>query len=304
MTEGVPTRHSLDNVRLHRPTMSTTMARVADLVLANPGDLLDLSITELAQRAGTSPATVTRFCHRLGYPGFAQFRVRLAADVGRDDVYESWRTDIGREFDPEHTPRQVLRTLVDAQQRALETTASLIDLDDVATIAQAVWESRHLDIYGIAGSGHMADELRARLYRIGVNAHAWTEVHDGLASAAILDEQCVAIGISNSGRTTETVEMLGLAKSAGAMTVAVTSDPASPLGRLADRCIANATPKRYLQPDDLAAKHAQLLVLDVLYLLVAQQDYASVAGRLAASRVAIGDHRTPLHRSRPRRRTR
>ena len=29
-----------------------------------------------------------------------------------------------------------------------------------------------------------AVELQARLYRIGINAHAWNEVHVGLTSAA------------------------------------------------------------------------------------------------------------------------
>ena len=59
-------------------------------------------------------------------------------------------------------------------------------------------------------------ETEARLYRIGVNVHTWAEVHNGLTSAAILDENCVAIGISNTGRTDETIQMLSAAKAAGA----------------------------------------------------------------------------------------
>ena len=54
----------------------------------------------------------------------------------------------------------------------------------------------------------MARELQLRLYRIGINAHHWCEVHDGLTSAAIHDEDSVAIAISNTGRTDETIEML------------------------------------------------------------------------------------------------
>ena len=73
--------------------------------------------------------------------------------------------------------------------------------------------------------------------------------------------------------------------------VAITSDPTSPLARVADTCIVNATPKRYLQPDDLSAKHAQLLVLDLIYLLVAQQDYAATAS--PADGVTTGRHHAP-----------
>jgi DNA-binding MurR/RpiR family transcriptional regulator len=270
------------------------MTQLAELVLADPAAIVELPITELAARAGTSAATVTRFCRLVGFGGYVQFRVGLAADLGRDHATESWRSDIGTEFDPEDSPSDLLRTLVAAQTRALEATAALVKLDEVAHIAKAIWVSPHLDIYGIGGSAEMASELKNRLYRIGVNAHAWPEVHQGLASAAILTPDSVGIAISNSGRTTETIEMLELASSSGALTVAITSDAHSPLAKIADLCVVNATPKRHLQPDDMAAKHAQLLVLDLLYLLIAQQDPASSAARLAASRLAVLQHRRPL----------
>jgi DNA-binding MurR/RpiR family transcriptional regulator len=198
-------------IRARLPHLSASMKKIAALVLDDPGTLLELSITDVASRAGTSAATVTRFCRLLGYSGYVQFRVSLASDLGRDDAYESWRADIGREFDPRDPPGQLLRTLRSAQERALDETAELIDLNEVARIAEAIWTCDHLDIYGVVGSAEMASELQCRLYRIGVNAHAWGEVHHGLASAAILSDRAVAIGISNSGRTNETIEMLQVA---------------------------------------------------------------------------------------------
>ena len=56
----------------------------------------------------------------LGYSGYVQFRVGLAADLGHDDAYESWRADIGREFDPQDPPAELLRALRSAQTQALE----------------------------------------------------------------------------------------------------------------------------------------------------------------------------------------
>ena len=101
----------------------------------------------------------------------------------------------------------------------------------------------------------------------------------------------MAIGISNSGRTSETIEMLVLAKASGAFTVAVTGDrrlTARPGRRRVHR---QRHADAHLQPDDLSAKHAQLLVLDLLYLLIAQQDLATTADRLAA--FARGGRRPP-----------
>jgi hypothetical protein len=41
----------------------------------------------------------------------------------------------------------------------------------------------------------------------------------------------------------------------------------------------------------MLAKHSQMLVLDLLYLLVAQHDYAATADRLTKSRLAVTSHR-------------
>ena len=164
--------------------------------------------------------------------------------------------------------------------------------------------SSHVDIYGVVGSAMLAEELQGRLYRIGVPAYAWSEVHTGLTSAAIQDSDTVAIGISTTGRTEETIEMLAEAGRAGAFTVAITNNPTSPLAELADRSIVTSIYEQFLQPDDLSAKHGQLLVLDLLYLLVAQENFDRSSAKLAASarpcpRIAARvAHRERRHRAR------
>ncbi|SEB41574.1 DNA-binding transcriptional regulator, MurR/RpiR family, contains HTH and SIS domains [Paramicrobacterium humi] len=284
------------------PVMPTAMSKIADVLLENPAAPINLSITELAEEAGTSAATVTRFCKLIGYSGYTQFRVGVASDIGRGDAHESWRADIGREFHPEDKPREVLRTLLNEHVRGIEATAGMLDLDELESVARAIATCRHLDIYGIGGSAVMAGELQARLYRIGVNAHCWGEVHGGLTSAALQSKNSVAIGISNTGRTDETIQMLSQAASSGAFTVAVTHAPESPLAALADVTIITAAPDLYLQPDDLSAKHSQLFVLDMLYLLVAQQNFAETATKLAASAMAVSGHRRPQRPARQGRR--
>lgn len=280
-------------VKARLADMPAAMTKIADLLLESPSAPLELSITELADQAGTSAATVTRFCKLIGYSGYTQFRVGVASDIGRGDAHESWSTDIGREFHPEDTPREVVRTLLNEHVRALEATAGMFDLDAVQAVARAIATCRHLDIYGIGGSAVMAGELQGRLYRIGVNAHCWGDVHGGLTSASLQSKNSVAIGISNSGRTDETVQMLSQAASAGAFTIAITHETSSPLSATADITIGTAAPDLYLQPDDLSAKHSQLMVLDLLYLLVAQENFAETAAKLAASAMAVSGHRRP-----------
>lgn len=280
-----------ERIQSRLPQMPAAMTKIATLLLDQPAAPLDLSITDLAKKAGTSAATVTRFCRLLGYSGYVPFRVAVAADIGRGSALDSWRADVGRAFGPDDPPQQVLRTLLMSQTMSLQATADGIDLAELSSVAGTIAQCRHLDIYGVGGSGIMADEMAGRLYRIGIPVHAWTEVHAALASAAIPRPDSVALAISNTGRTDETLEALSLAGSSGAHTIAITGNALSPLASIADTHIVAYASDGYLQPDDLAAKHAQLFVLDLLYLLVAQNNFGRAATMLAASAMAVTDHR-------------
>lgn len=282
-----------DRIRSLLPEMPSAVARVADYLLRHPQAPLTLSIGELAEQAGASPATVTRFCRTIGYAGYVELRVGIATDVGRSGSLDPWSTEIGREFGPHDSPEDLLRMLISGHTKALREVTSAIDLGVMTEVSRRIARSAHVDIYGVVGSALLAEELQGRLYRIGVPANAWSEVHSGLTSAAIQDAQTVAIGISTTGRTEETIEMLAAAGRAAAFTVAITNDPTSPLAELADRRIVTSIYEQFLRPDDLSAKHGQLLVLDLLYLLVAQENFDRSSAKLAASALAVSTHRRP-----------
>jgi DNA-binding MurR/RpiR family transcriptional regulator len=282
-----------DRVRSLLPEMPSAVARVAAYLLEHPQAPLTLSIGELAEQAGASPATVTRFCRTIGYPGYVELRVGIATDLGRSASIDSWSSEIGGEFGPDDSPEDLLRMLISSHTKALREATSAIDLAVITEVARRIAVTSHVDIYGVVGSAMLAEELQGRLYRIGIAAHAWSEIHSGLTSAAIQDSDTVAIGISTTGRTEETIEMLSEAGRAGAFTVAITNDLTSPLAELADRSLVTSIYEQFLQPDDLSAKHGQLLVLDLLYLLVAQEDFDRSSAKLAASADAVSSHRRP-----------
>lgn len=284
----------LERIKTYQSQMPATMAKIAAVLIDNPRAPLDLSITELAERAGTSAASITRFCRIIGYSGYSPLRVGIAQELGRSDAQAAWIADIGRSFGPHDAPEDMRQTLLNTHVRSLQTTAGLLDLPTALRVAQAIGQSRQVDVYGVGGSALTALEVEARLYRIGVNVHPWSEVHNGLTSAAILDRNCVAIGISNTGRTDETIQMLTVAKSAGAHTVAITGNPESPLAKVAQDVLIAASPDGYLQPADLSARHCQLFVVDFLYLLVAQLNFDRTARFLSASAAAVAPRRRPM----------
>lgn len=272
---------------------SDALARVAAQVLSDPAAAARSTIVELAERSGTSPATITRFCRTLGFDGYAALRVAIATETGRAEAQggKGWKLDIGREITPDDPLDRVLGHVLAAEMTALQDTADSLDLDGVAKAAGAITRARRVDMYGIGGSALVVGELHMGLHRIGVPAWVWSEVHGALASAALLVAGDVAIGFSHSGATVETVEMLAEAGSRGALAVAVTSFPQSPIAEVADIVLNSATRASTSRSDVMAARHSQMLVADLLYLAVAQRTFPRTVTSFEYTAQAVAGHR-------------
>jgi DNA-binding MurR/RpiR family transcriptional regulator len=278
----------LARVRALLPEFTGALQRVAEQVLSDPAAASRATIVELAERSRTSPATVTRFCRALGFEGYAELRLGIAGETGRA---AGWVVDIGREIQPGDPLDRVMHQIMAADTRAMHDTAARLDLRAIEQAADRIARAGRVDIYGASSSALVGAELQFCLHRIGVAAWCWKDIHDGLASAATLRGRDVAIGVSHSGQTRETIEILAEAGSHGATTVALTSFPRSPLAEVADVVLQTAVQGTPFRPDALSARHPQLVVLDLLYIAVAQRlhDRAHTAFQVTAR--AVDAHR-------------
>src|SRR4051794_26696176 len=281
----------LARVRAQLPEFTGALRRVADLVLADPASAARATIVELAERSGTSPATGTRVCRALGFEGYADLRLGIAGETGRAARTGGWTDDIGREIQPTDPLERVLGQIMAADTRAMHDTAALLDLREVGKAAEAIAAASRVDIYGASGSALVGAEMQFCLHRIGVAAWAWTDVHNGLASSALLRPGDVALGVSHSGQTRETIEMIAEAGSHGATTIALTSFPRSPLADVADVVLLTATQATTFRPDALSARHPQLVVLDLLYIAVAQRTHERAHAAFQVTARAVAGHR-------------
>ncbi|TCO44469.1 RpiR family transcriptional regulator [Kribbella antiqua] len=271
------------------PALSPAQARVATEVLRDPAAVASSTIGQLAARCGTSLPSVTRFCLALGLTGYAELRLALARESGRSSI--SWERGTGTEVGPEDPLDQVLRTLLRADTRALEDTVASIDVDALGRAVRAISDARRIDIYAVSGSACVAEDLRLRLHRIDRAASTWSDVHNALTSAALLGAGDVAVGISHSGETVEVLEPLERAGRQGATTVAITNYPRSPLARMADVVLVTAARDVTFRTGGLSGRHAQMIVLDALYLGVAQRDFPLAEQAFDGTADAVAGHR-------------
>lgn len=278
------------------PTLSPSLRRVAQTVLDDPLAVARLSADQLARQAQVSQASVTRFCQAIGLPSYQSLLLRIAQQSGQFKGAGWETTDIDVDIAPEDSLETVTRILVEADIRGLQHAGQAMDLRAVDRAAKLMRKAHRLDIYGTGASGLIAQELELLLFRIGLPVRAWTEVHAAHTSAALLTGRDVAVAISDSGKTRETYEALEQAKERGARTIAITRDPRSPIGRLADVQLTAFGGDTGIRTKSFASRFAQLLLVDVLYVRLAQLDYEKASAGIALTSHIAGEHST----SRPR----
>jgi DNA-binding MurR/RpiR family transcriptional regulator len=291
-----PARGVLVRIRAVLPSLRPAQRRVADAVLRDPAGTAELSIGRLAQECETSVATVMRFCHSAGFHGYPELRLALARETSREAAGsaadgEPLSPDINRD----DTLADIVAKIAFSDAKAVEDTAATLDLAALGKAVEAVARARRIDIYGLGASGFVGQDLHQKLHRIGLLAFVWPDPHAALTSAALLDAESVAIAISHTGTTIDTVDALRAARESGARTIAITNFEPSPLTDCADLVLTTAARETTFRSGAMASRIAQLAVIDCLFVGVAQQSYDRTVSALGRTYRAIQSRRSPAH---------
>ncbi|WP_091654385.1 MurR/RpiR family transcriptional regulator [Micromonospora pallida] len=272
------------------PSLSPAEQRVARLVVADPADAARRTITDLATAAETSEATVIRFCRSVGMDGYPQLRIRLAAEAARRIEPPDARV-VGGDIPPGADLAQIIATIAFNDARAVEETAEQLDPAICEQVVEAICHAGRVDIYGAGASGFVASDFQQKLHRIGRTAFYFPDVHTALTSAALLGRGDVAVGISHTGTTSDVIEVLEQARAQGAVTVALTNYPRSPITEGVDFVLTTAARETTYRSGAMASRLAQLTVVDCLFVGVAARNRARARKALEVTADAVRSHR-------------
>ena len=222
---------ALPLVRAHLASLPPALQRIGKYVLENPDLVTGQTASELGVATDSGPASIVRFCRAVGFSGLPDFKYALAGDLTAQR-YEL--AGDGPEVPGSHRISDALSARVIAATRE---TQSLLDPQSVERLADAMVAASRIDAYGAAVSGLVAEYLAFRLLRVGLPAHAIVDATYAAYVSSGLGPGSVAIAISESGMTPDTVEALRRAKAAGAMTAVITHRRDGPIVKYADEVL-------------------------------------------------------------------
>jgi RpiR family carbohydrate utilization transcriptional regulator len=270
----------LVHIRAHRPGLQPGEAKVADVLLSNPEVVLYSSVTEVAELASTSTATVVRCAQKLGYQGFQALKIALARELA-----------VGARAAGTEAAG-ILAEVTSAGAQCVRDAAALVPTATFDRVAQLLADAERVLFTGVGTSAPLCQDAAYRFTAIGLLADYRADVHGQALACRLLGARDVCVAVSHTGATRETLEATRTAREAGATIITLTSFARSPITELSDEVLLAGT--RELGPGGLeamASRLAHLAVLDALIVAVVRRDPDRAARALQAYGDVLSEHR-------------
>jgi len=204
--------------------LTKTEKKIASFILENAESVISMSASELADASGTAGSAVVRCCKSLGFKGYTELKLALAAQLSRGK-----QLGFMPNIYPDDKPGDILDKIFSANVKTLHDTAEHINRKMLCSVIDMIGRSNSVYIYGIGTSAVFVQDFQYRLMQCGYTAFGMCDVPGMKISTMNIKPGDSAIGISHSGRTVATVEALRLAKEKGAETACITSCHGSPM---------------------------------------------------------------------------
>ncbi|MEV5884600.1 MurR/RpiR family transcriptional regulator [Streptomyces sp. NPDC052020] len=237
--EAEPSATSQLRTLFDRPRLSPGQRRIAQYLIDHLTEAAFLSITDLAERAGVSQPSVTRFAAAVGFSGYPALRERLQSiALGTTRAGGPAEENRGNE----------LQAAVDAEMENLENLRrDLADPDRVIAVGRALSASAPLTVLGLRISVSLAEYFAYAARRIHPDVRLVT-AGGSVAYDALLQSREAGgtwvLAFSMPRHARETLTAVRVARQAGLKVALITDLTLGPVADAADVTFATGTGSR------------------------------------------------------------
>lgn len=256
--------------------------KIADRLIAEPKSILPLSITEFATISGCGDATVVRFAKRLGVSGYQGLKLAIAQEV-------STLSNENLQIAHNDSCYDIFVKRISEIKVALENTASVLDEKSLEEAAKSIMHAKRIVIFGLGNSASIAVDAQHKFLRVGLNAAACNDNHMQAIIASHLNDNCVAIGITHSGQSTDIVQALKIAKLNNAKTICITNFGDSPVISVSDICLFTKSAETKHSLLAMSSRIAQLTIFDCLYTYIIANSDSNAVKAIHNTETALKD---------------
>jgi RpiR family carbohydrate utilization transcriptional regulator len=260
-------------------------AKIARYILDHPAQFVNMNVQDLAQVSGGSPAAVVRLWKSLGFDGYNDFKLRVASDLQSKSLPKYVELSDDSSFG------NILHSVEESNIHSIQNTLRLLKESDIKAAVDTLYHAKRTLTVGVGASGVVADDFAQKLMRIGLPVNSTHDFHEGALLAAQLRPDDVFLAVSYSGTTSDVFELAEIAKSNGATVIAITRFGDTPLSRLVDIGLYISAVEPQVRVAATASRISALVIIDTLFIYLANQYKEHVYTSLESTRSSIRSHK-------------
>lgn len=178
----------IELINLHEAEFTKTDEKIKTYVISNPDYIASYPIIYVAAKAGVSKSALLRFCQKLGYNGYSEFKYEVSKYLLSGNFKNS----------------TILKSNIDIIENYVSCIQKLPDYiseDSLISLGNYISNASRIRIFGLHESGLSATYFTYRLASLGIDSEAIT--HCGIFSekASFSTTSDFHIFISVSGTT-------------------------------------------------------------------------------------------------------
>ncbi|CAG9297605.1 MurR/RpiR family transcriptional regulator [Celerinatantimonas diazotrophica] len=250
-------------LRNARFSMTKAESLIVDKIIEDPSYFVHASARECSTVIGVSDASVIRFCQKYCGLSFQDFKETLHRELIESSQVER------RSISPDIYIEDKLDVMIDKVESiinySVRDTKALLNIDVLQLAITALEAASRLFFIGLGGSGLSAIEAGYKFNRIGFDANSFNEKHTMYYKVQYSKPDDLVVVISHSGETEDLIKATKTAQQNGSTILAITQNPQSSIGKLAQIVLQNSSEGELYQGDSIGTRISQMYLLDVLY---------------------------------------
>nr|WP_294689522.1 MurR/RpiR family transcriptional regulator [uncultured Anaerostipes sp.] len=236
--------------------------KAADYLIAHQEDVINMSVSELAQNCDTSQATIIRFCKKIGCGGFHQLKLKLAGEQSRQEEPAA-----SNEINIDNM-EQSLHNIMTSKVEEIKATFHNFDKKDLRQVVDAILKADLIEFAAMGNTIPIAMDGTYKFNQLGLHAVTSPIWETQEAFARTMKEGDVFFAISASGASKRLIRMAEIVKKRGGVTVVITNQSRAPLTEICDHVIITATREHVFYDQVSFTRMAAMAVIDTLFMLL------------------------------------
>lgn len=209
-----------------------------------------LTIDELAKKLFISPASITRFCKKLGFNNYKEFIYLYKEKLNSIEIESATFNNIQQGY---------LNILKDVDEN--------FDREVLINVCEAIHKKKIIHLFGLGSSGLAADDFKFRFSRIGKFIEVIKDYNSVRMLMPILNKSSLIFILSLRGKSEDAILAAKNAKVKGATVISITSNHKSELIKYSDHTIYTAKLDKVDAMGNISGQIPLVISIDLIYSL-------------------------------------